>query len=287
MQQMIASAGAAPSRLTYRIQRLMLSPLHRTLLIAGLPILLLLAALAAGLHGERRSSLAEAWAEAWRAVETRPELMIGSIEVSGAGAALEEEIRSMLPVELPVSALALDLGALHGRIVGLSSVAEAGVRIRSGGALEVTVLEREPAVVWRTRYRLALLDASGVGLEGLDSRRQRLDLPLVAGAGADEAVSEALALFGAAEPLGAPVAGLVRVGERRWDLVLASGLRILLPERDPVAALAEVIRMDRSGGLLSRDLRTIDMRLPQRPTARMGAAGAERLWGAGAAQGEG
>ena len=56
----------------------------------------------------------------------------------------------------------------------------------------------------------------------------------------------------------------IRVADRRWDLRLENGVTIRLPETEPVEALAEIARMDREQGLLSRDIASVDMRLEDR-----------------------
>ena len=70
---------------------------------------------------------------------------------------------------------------------------------------------------------------------------------------------------------------LVRVGERRWDVVLDRDQRILLPEINPVPALEKLIVLDHAQDLFARDLLTIDMRNPARPTIRLSEAAVETL----------
>ena len=111
----------------------------------------------------------------------------------------------------------------------------------------------------------------------LARRRMRADLPIVAGDGADAAAAEALRLFAAAAPLGARMRGLVRVGERRWDLVLRSGQRMLLPAADPVAAVERVIALTDAQDLLERDVVAVDLRNPARPSVRLSPAAMEAL----------
>ena len=54
--------------------------------------------------------------------------------------------------------------------------------------------------------------------------------------------------------------GLVRMGERRWDLVLDRDQRILLPEDGAVEALERVIALDEAQDILSRDILQVDLR---------------------------
>ena len=89
---------------------------------------------------------------------------------------------------------------------------------------------------------------------------------------------QALDILAAARALDQPVRGLVRMGERRWDLVLDNGKRVLLPEDEPVRALERVIVLDHANDMLERDLVTIDMRLGARPTVRLSETATEEWW---------
>jgi cell division protein FtsQ len=73
------------------------------------------------------------------------------------------------------------------------------------------------------------------------------------------------------------VRGLVRVGERRWDLVLDRGQRIMLPAERPRRALDRVLAMDGAQDLLARDVTAVDMRLAGRPTLRLAPAAMEEM----------
>ena len=143
------------------------------------------------------------------------------------------------------------------------------MRALPSGVLEIRAIERVPVVVWRSQDGLELLDQNGVRVAEIDSRLRRPDLPLIAGAGADGHVPEALALLGEARPVAERVRGLVRVGERRWDLVLDRDQVVRLPEADPVAALGRVMALDAAEDLLERDLTVVDMRDPRRPMLRL------------------
>ena len=82
-------------------------------------------------------------------------------------------------------------------------------------------------------------------------------------------------LFAAARPLGSRLRGLVRTGDRRWDVVLDRDQVIQLPVQHPVRALERVIALSEADDMLERDVVVIDMRLPQRPTLRMSQSAVE------------
>jgi cell division protein FtsQ len=116
-----------------------------------------------------------------------------------------------------------------------------------------------------------MLDEGGHRVATLIDRAARPDLPLIAGSGADRAVPEALEVLAAAAPILKRARGLVRVGERRWDLVLDRDQRIMLPEQDPVRAVDRVLALDAAEDILARDFTHLDMRNEHRPTIRLSA----------------
>ncbi len=268
----------APSRLSYKIERLRLAPGFRVAMRVGLPFVLAFSAATIWLaDADRRAAIAAAYEDIRTGIEERPEFMVAMMAVDGASAPVERAIRSMLPVDLPVSSFRLDLPALRAAIEQIDAVASADLVIRKGGVLEVSVTERKPEILWRSGYGLQMLDRTGHRVATLLDRAARPELPVIAGDGADDHVEEALTLFAAAGALEARVRGLVWIGERRWDVVLDRGQRILLPEDDAVVALQRVIALDSAQDMMARDLTTVDMRNPARPTLRLGGAAEELL----------
>jgi cell division protein FtsQ len=280
MQQVDRRPDPAPSRLAYRLQRLLLTPLFRRLVRFGLPCALAFAAGTAYLADEaRRDRLVNALAELRQAIETRPEFMVKLLAVEGASAPVEADIREIFPHDLPSSSFDIDVADLRARIEELPAVADADLRIRRGGTMLAEITEREAVAVWRRRDGVGLVDRAGVVVaEGAAAAVARAGLPVIAGVGANRDVPGALALLDAAAPLGDAVQGLVRTGERRWDMVLAGERRIMLPERRPVRALERVIVLHEVHELLDRDIAAVDMRLPERPTVRMNPRAAEAWW---------
>ena len=238
MQPITGQYDPAPSRWSYRFQRLMLTPLFRLILRIAVPFCLALAATLFWLSDqERRDGLILAITDLRASVETRPEFMVGVMAIDGASETVSEDIREILPIDFPISSFDLDLEDIRTRIAGLAPVASVSVRIRPGGVLQIDIGERVPVVLWRTADGLDLLDMTGVAVAEATGRRQHQHLPIIAGQGADQHVAQALQLVKAAAPLGPRLRGLVWMGERRWDVILDRDQRILLPETGAIAAL--------------------------------------------------
>ncbi|WP_282151606.1 cell division protein FtsQ/DivIB [Ruegeria atlantica] len=269
----------APSRLSYRLQRWLLTRGVRRSLKIGLPVFAVCAAV--GIYfgsQERRDAVVAYVIDIKTSIQQRPEFMVNLMAIDGAGANLSEDIREVVPLDFPVSSWDLDVEQIRDTITGLNPVKSATVRVRPGGILQVDVVERQPVIVWRTRHGIELLDETGAHVERIASRKDHSSLPLIAGKGADGHVGEALELLTTARSLGGRVRGLVRIGERRWDLVMDRGQRIMLPTERPVRALERVLAVNEVQDLLERDVAVVDMRLGQRPTIRMTKAASEDWW---------
>lgn len=261
----------APSRWHYRYQRLMLTPIFRATVRVGLPSFALVFAGGLWFSSEANRVQITTAVENLRAmIESRPEFMVSGMEIQGADIALASAISSSLDLSFPASSFDLDLAAIRSAVTDLTAVRDAVVRVRPGGTLLIEVDQRVPLAVWRYADGLRLIDADGVMTGMIAARSDRADLPLIAGDGARDSIGEALALFRAAAPIQDRVRGLVRMGARRWDLVLDRDQRILLPERNPVAALERVVALHEARDLLSRDVQVVDMRNEHRPTVRVG-----------------
>ncbi len=272
-------ADPAPSRLSYRFQRWMLTPGIRLGVKLGLPICAVAAAIGLYFASEdRREAVSTYIADIRTSIQERPEFMVNLMAIDGAGAGLADDIREVVPLDFPISSWDLDVEQMRDTITGLDPVKSATVRIRPGGILQVDVVERQPVIVWRTRDGVELLDETGVHVDQAASRKDHAGLPLIAGEGADAHVAEALEIFQTSRSLGTRVRGLVRVGERRWDLVLGRGQRIMLPTERPVRALERVLAVNEVQDLLERDVAVVDMRLGNRPTIRMTKAASEDWW---------
>lgn len=261
----------APSRLRYRLTRLWLRPRIRWLVNFGVPMLAgLLAAWTVMAEFDLRARAAETLTALREVIVERPQFTVTRFEIPDVSADLAEQIEVAAFVTLPASSLEVDVADIRARVEALDAVERARVKALAGGALEIRAIERLPVVVWRGDDRLELLDHDGIRVAEIDSRLRRPDLPLIAGDGAAGHVDEALALFAAAQPVAGRIRGLVRVGERRWDLVLDRDQVIQLPEAAPGEALERVMALHLSEDLLARDLVLVDMRDPDRPMVRLG-----------------
>ena len=261
----------APSRWSYRLLRLMLTPFLRRLVFFGIPAF----GLAAGIglyfsEQDNRDKMRMLYSEARLLITQHPEVMVTLMAIEGASDLVDQDIREVLPVDFPISYFDLDLPQMREIIIGLDTVKDAVLQLSMGaGILQIEVTERVPAAIWRHRGGLELLDETGAYVRTASSRQDYKNLPLIAGIDADTQVQQALELMEAGQPLAKRIRGLVYMGARRWDVVLDNNQRLMLPERQPVETLERIIALDQAENLLSRDLTVVDFRLVDRPTLRL------------------
>jgi cell division protein FtsQ len=254
----------------YRYQRLMLTPGFLKLVKVGVP-LLVVAGLIAGWTAREpnRLMIADAYNTTKSRIQQRDEFMVKVMTIDGADNTLAGDIRTVLPLEFPSSNFDLDLEEMRQVVAALPAVADATLRVRPGGILQVHVTQRIPVAVFRAPAGLKLIDAGGVLIRNIIVRADRSDLPLITGDGAREALAEGLEIYASAGPLAPRMRGVVRMGERRWDVILDTGQRILLPTNNPIAAFERVVALNQAQDLLERDVAVVDMRNPIRPTLRL------------------
>ena len=277
MRQMNPSAGKGTSRVNYRLQRLLLAKSFTFFLRIFAPIAGV-AVVAAGLlvWGGIELRFDDIMSRAKKEVKYNPEFMIGGVIFQGASPVTEKEIRALLPDRFPVSPFDIDVKKLKQEVEKLPAAASASVSMNPSGYMEIVVIEHAPALIWRSELDLHLLDAEGRVIGSAERRLDYPELTLLAGSGSDAAAREAIQIMSTAQPIAKMVRGLVRVGERRWDVVLDRSRKVMLPEKEPAAALAKLIYRSRTDGILFRAISAIDLRNPERMTVRLAENGIER-----------
>lgn len=210
--------------------------------------------------------IATAMTEARRAViaySARIGLVVSDVLLEGRRHTSRAALQKAVGLKRGDAMFGFDPQAIQARLAALPWVRAATVQRRLPGTVHVRIAERRPTALWQRDGRLALVDDEGVIITETDLGRYRGYLIVVG----EDAPAHAAALIGllAAEPgLARRVNAAVRVGKRRWNLELNGGIRVRLPEVDPHAAWRRLARLQRQYKLLARDVRTIDLRQPDR-----------------------
>ena len=277
-RKMKANIDPAPSIISYRLMRLMLIPRLRLILSLGIPSLVIFCGtLVLLLNINVHENIEALKKDLKRKLIERPEFMIKLASVDGASDELAHEIREIMPLDFPTSYFDLDIKYLHKILNDIPAVASAAIKVTVSGVLQIDISERTPAFIWRKDEVISVIDEKGKFIRLAGSRLDYPELPLVIGEAANLSIADISGLMEDNQYFLDQVRAFVRVGERRWDLVLDNNLRIMLPQTEFLAAFDRLMLMNQSGSLFSNQLSIIDMRLVERPTVRVGAVSVDRL----------
>ena len=260
----LKSNDPAPSRLSYKINRLFYRLWFKLLLIIvflALSVLLTKKFLHKNidLNAEIRS-LSKESSDFYKGLT---ELSVRKILVNGAQDSLKKEIITLVENIATKGFSALKAQALREKIEEIKKVRKAFVKFSTDGIVIVNVVERKEAIVFFNNDLYEVLDSNGVILainqnyEGLSS------FPLLVGKDGSKNIPELLALVNEIGSYESEVLYYEWVGERRWDIHMKNDLVFKLPENNLSKGL-KIMRMFLNETnrplkpIVSVDLRNID-----------------------------
>ena len=190
-------------------------------------------------------------------------LTVNDVIVQGRGRTSGDAILTALGAARGTPMFEISPSAAKARLEALPWIRSASVERLLPGTLFVQVTERQPLALWQRKGKLELIDREGavVALPSLDGFA---DLLILVGDDAPKAAPALLEMLATEPNLRAHVSAAVRVGGRRWNLKLDSGIDVALPEENVGAAWHQLAQLDRTDGLLKRDILKVDLRLPDR-----------------------
>ena len=257
----------APSRLTYRLQRLWLRRSFRVIVKIVIPLSFFLIIFTLILSNEKIPyHLKTYFVKTADTLADRPELSVKLVSIQNVSKRLEKTIRDTIPINLPVSGLDLDLKNIRETIESLEAVKSVDVRIIAGGILKVDVIERLPKFVWRNTDGLFLIDEEGTIVRKIQNRVERSDLIFLTGVGASTRVNEVIRLLDLMKHIEGRIVAFSRISEDRWNIILDQNQLILLPSESPELAVRKFLTLNETQDILNRDISRIDLRNQKRLT---------------------
>ncbi len=185
------------------------------------------------------------------------------VVISGLKYHRPESVLTAIGVRTGGSLLAFEPDRARRLLENLDWVKKAQVEMVYPNGLRIRIEEREPIALWQTDGNFYPVDAEGVAIVSLHPGRFS-HLLLVTGEGANEKAAELVNRLEALPALRSRVRAAARVGKRRWNLYMAGGLKVLLPERGEKEALVRLSRLVDQGKLEEKAVAVLDMRLDDR-----------------------
>lgn len=185
------------------------------------------------------------------------------IRIAGLKRQRPEAVLNVIGVTPGASLIGFDAAQAKSLLENIDWVATADVRRIFPNQLEISISEREPFALWQREGRYYVIDQTGAAMS-MDPQGFAGQLPLVAGEGAQQAVAGLVNDLESYPGLRSRMVAAARVGQRRWTLYFAHGLRAELPEEGNGAALGRLDQLAREQGVLDKGIDRIDLRLPDR-----------------------
>ncbi|HEX5453295.1 MAG TPA: cell division protein FtsQ/DivIB [Stellaceae bacterium] len=195
-------------------------------------------------------------------------LVVNDIEVEGRTTTGTATILAALDARRGTPILAVSPSRAQRQLESLPWVRSAVIERHLPGTLIVRLVERQPLAVWQHAGRLELIDRQGEVIPVKDLGRFA-HLPTVVGEDAAKHAARLLDMLAGEPALAARVTAAVRVDDRRWNVRIDRTIEVLLPEQGVAAAWARLAALDRTEKLFERNLREVDLRLPDRLVLRV------------------
>jgi cell division protein FtsQ len=232
-------------------------------------LFILLGSLGVGVvRGGHVEVMVEAFRDARDAIANTAGFRINHVAISGRKNLSQDEVLAIGGVTGRRSLLFLDPATVRDRLKATPWVADATVLKFYPDSIQIDIVEREAFALWQHNGSVSVISEKGIVLQPYTPGPFK-SLPLVVGKGAETRAKDFLDLLAQHPHIRSQVKAVVFVGERRWNLRLADGIDVRLPEKDVDAALAALTRLDKDEKLFSRDITAIDLRLPDRLTVRL------------------
>lgn len=191
-------------------------------------------------------------------------LSTDQLRIEGTLHTSNEDIAGALKLSEDRSLMGIDVSEARANVEALPWVKSATIIKNYPGSLQVKIQERQAFAIWKNDGDFFVVEKDGKVIAPVYTEDAFNHLPLILGDGAAKEAAEFLTELSAQPAMAMQVEQISRIADKRWDLQLINGVRVMLPEEKPLEAVAFIEAMDRSQRLLDRDIVALDLRVPDR-----------------------
>ncbi|WP_375621366.1 MULTISPECIES: cell division protein FtsQ/DivIB [unclassified Bartonella] len=194
--------------------------------------------------------------------------VVTHVDISGNKRLAKQDIFKILKLDVAPSIFTFDVERARSLLEKQAWVQSANVQKIYPNRMRISIVEREPYAIWQHDGIMDIVDNTGRVIVPFKGEIVR-DLPLVVGQGAQNAAKVFIQALSVYPEVYDRIRAFVRVGDRRWDLVLNNGMRVMLPENGALERLSSLFSSGIMQDLLSRDILSVDLRLADRITVSL------------------
>lgn len=193
---------------------------------------------------------------------------IENVDVSGNHRLSTIDVLSALSLDGQTSMIGFSADNARARLEALPWIKSADVQKIYPNHIHVSIVERQPYAVWQHDNLLDIIDNMGRVIVPFTSGSAE-NLPLVVGSGAESSAADFITKMAALPSIYQHIYAYVRVGDRRWDIILDNGVRIKLPATNAIERLKDILSSKETADVLQRDIIGVDLRLNDRVTVEL------------------
>jgi len=198
-------------------------------------------------------------------VKYKSGLYLKTVIVDGHARTDIKEINQKIGLTQGMPILDVDLDFVQNQIKTLPWIREVIVERYLPNTIYIKIVEKTPIALWQNQKKYWPVDEEGKIIQ--DNKTPVGSVLLVVGDDALEYTPDLIQTLEKYPSIREKARSAVRVGNRRWNLILNDiddGLVIELPESNIEKALERIVKKDEKDNFLKRDLKCIDVRLPDR-----------------------
>jgi cell division protein FtsQ len=193
---------------------------------------------------------------------------VAEISLAGADRTSVADVYAAAGIERGQSIFTVNASDARTRLLDLPWVGDAEVRRTLPATVSIRLIEKRPFALWQSGKSIVVIERSGAVITDADAGGFG-SLPVFAGNGAPDAAAPFVDAVRPYRAVSARLQTIQRMGERRWDLLLAGGVTVRLPEEGWESQLAELESLIVEKAILERDIEMIDLRYPDNYVFRL------------------
>ena len=207
--------------------------------------------------------------KSYQAITDRAHLVLTQVQVEGHIRTSLTDINKTIGLTQGMPIFDIDLKTVQNQLKELPWIKSVILERHLPSTLFIRITEKEPIAVWQNNRKYLPLDTDGQPIQ--DTQTHLPHLILVVGEDAPAHTPDLLKALEDYPEIREKVRSAVRVGGRRWNLILneVDGLIVKLPELDIAVALDRLQQAADQDKLLKKDLSMIDLRQPDRLIVRL------------------
>lgn len=206
---------------------------------------------------------------AYHTVLDKAHLTLRNVQIVGNYRTKKEDVAAVLNLQQGMSIFDVDLHDIQVQVGELPWVDSVIVQRYWPDVVRIQIVEKIPIAVWQHNKKYFPLDETGQPVN--DNHTTLNNLILVVGRDAPEHTSDLMAALSKYPDIQLMTRSAVRVGDRRWNLILRGlddGITVYLPQTDIEAALERLKTWHEEQQILDKDFQVIDLRINDRLIVR-------------------